>query len=117
MYNSNINTEHYMFNPHSWKQRYDELEARGQDESLSLEQRVHALAQLFFHCGQDRHSAARAVRLIEDLTAPKIKPKLYTGDPMVSYRHRDGDAGVRFVQYAKDPVPIWAVDVQPFVEV
>ena len=33
--------------------------------------------------------------------------------PMVSYAHMD-DASVRFCQYAKDKIPQWAVDVQPY---
>lgn len=32
-------------------------------------------------------------------------------EAQVSYRHPDGQA--RFVQYAHDPLPVWAVDVQP----
>ena len=31
---------------------------------------------------------------------------------MITYSHKDGPAGVRFSQYAKDPVPLWAVDVR-----
>lgn len=31
---------------------------------------------------------------------------------MISYNH-SGDPTVRFVQYAKDPVPVWATDVKP----
>lgn len=32
--------------------------------------------------------------------------------PMVTYAHA-GNPNVRFEQYAKDPLPAWAVDVQP----
>lgn len=36
---------------------------------------------------------------------------------LVSYRHEnDNDDEARFVQYADDPVPVWAVDVQPYEE-
>lgn len=36
---------------------------------------------------------------------------------MVTYGHRDDKTkAVRFRQYAKDPVPKWAVDIRPFVE-
>ena len=34
----------------------------------------------------------------------------------VSYAHRDEPQGVRFVQYKKDPIPVWAVDVQNHTE-
>jgi hypothetical protein len=33
---------------------------------------------------------------------------------MITYAHKD-DPTCRFTQYAKDPIPKWAVDVQPAV--
>ena len=34
--------------------------------------------------------------------------------PTVSYAHENGrDSNIRFRQYEKDPLPPWAVDVQP----
>ena len=33
-------------------------------------------------------------------------------EPTISYTHKD-DTRVRFVQYAKDRVPKWAIDIQP----
>lgn len=38
---------------------------------------------------------------------------------MISYRHKNalpGERDVRFIQYAKDEVPSWAIDIQPYVE-
>lgn len=35
------------------------------------------------------------------------------GEPMVHYAHKQDPNGIRFRQYAKDPLPQWAVDVQP----
>jgi hypothetical protein len=32
--------------------------------------------------------------------------------PKVSYKHENGGDDIRFVQYAKDRLPNWAVDVQ-----
>lgn len=40
---------------------------------------------------------------------------MHDNEPQVSYRHKNGDVSTRFVQYAKDPVPAWAVDVQSHV--
>lgn len=42
------------------------------------------------------------------LEAPPVDP-----EPQVTYAHRDEPNGARFNQYAKDPLPCWAVDVQP----
>lgn len=40
---------------------------------------------------------------------------------MITYAHRhdqyDQPGHTRFLQYAKDPVPAWAVDIRPHVEV
>ena len=35
---------------------------------------------------------------------------------MVSYSHINDRGGVRFSQYAKDPLPAWAVDVIEYTE-
>jgi len=32
---------------------------------------------------------------------------------MITYAHEGDPHGTRFRQYAKDPVPVWAVDIQP----
>lgn len=37
-------------------------------------------------------------------------------EPMVHYAHESEPEGVRFKQYAKDPLPPWAVDVQPYTQ-
>lgn len=34
---------------------------------------------------------------------------------MVSYAHQGDPKGYRFCQYKKDPLPIWAVDAQPYI--
>lgn len=34
---------------------------------------------------------------------------------MISYAHKDAPGGVRFCQYRKDKIPVWAIDVQPYV--
>lgn len=36
-------------------------------------------------------------------------------DDMIRYNH-PGDLNVWFVQYAKDPVPKWAVNIEPHEE-
>jgi hypothetical protein len=47
----------------------------------------------------------------------------YEDRELVSYRHSGGNCDphdkrdVRFVQYADDPLPEWAVDVTPYEEV
>jgi hypothetical protein len=45
---------------------------------------------------------------IKTVDEPYVDP-----EPQVSYAHQDNPSGARFKQYAKDPVPPWAVDVQP----
>ncbi len=51
-----------------WIKRRDEWQAQADDASLPLSFRVAALTELFFHYGQDRYNAARAVRQIQDLS-------------------------------------------------
>ena len=34
----------------------------------------------------------------------------------ISYAHVSDPGGQRFIQYAKDPIPSWAVDVKSYVE-
>ena len=41
------------------------------------------------------------------------EPEYAPGDCWVHYAHKQDPSGVRFRQYAKDPLPHWAVDVQP----
>lgn len=55
-------------NVNAWLKLEAELKAKGEDEGLPVLTRIHALTELFFHYGQDRHRAAKAVRLIQDLT-------------------------------------------------
>jgi hypothetical protein len=57
-------------NVNAWLQLEKELLAKGEDENLPVLERIHALTELFFHYGQDRHRAAKAVRMIQDLSAP-----------------------------------------------
>jgi hypothetical protein len=33
-------------------------------------------------------------------------------EEMISYAHRDEPNGVRFWQYKKDSVPVWAIDIR-----
>lgn len=98
-------------NVQGWFQLRDELQAQADNKYLPLEDRVRALTELFFHFGQDRHNSAKAVRQIQDLVTPKV---YVDPEPQVTYAHQSDPTGVRFRQYAKDPVPAWAVDVQPF---
>ena len=40
-------------------------------------------------------------------------------EDLIRYQHRlqkKGDIVVWFMQYAKDPIPKWAVNVEPYVE-
>jgi hypothetical protein len=91
-------------------QRRNDLQAQADNVYLPLEERVRALTELFFHFGQDRYNAARAVRQIEDLVTPKV---YVDPEPQVTYAHQADPQGARYKQYAKDPIPAWAVDVQP----
>lgn len=56
---------------HPWIKTRDELLAAGSDESKAIQERVFALTELFFHCGQDRHEASKAVRMIQDMCRQK----------------------------------------------
>lgn len=39
---------------------------------------------------------------------------LLADEPMVSYCNGTSSPHIRFTQFAKDPVPKWATDVQPY---
>ena len=50
--------------------------------------------------------------LARRIEAEQAKVPVAHEDAEISYTHK-GDTSVRFIQYAKTPIPKWAVDVQP----
>jgi len=62
-------------------------------------------------CGETRQ---RPVQMNDNLSGGEaVHSDDLSGEPMIHYAHQQDPKGVRFRQYAKDPVPAWAVDVQP----
>lgn len=58
-------------NATTWIKHRDTLQAAADDKTLPDSARIDALTELFFHFGQDRHNAAKAVRQIQDLVREK----------------------------------------------
>jgi len=65
----------------------------------------------------DSHVAARLkLGEVEDELEALIASMEAQPEPQVTYAHRndaDGVNAVRFMQFAKDPLPAWAADVRP----
>lgn len=53
---------------------------------------------------------SRITALQAEIDNLKLRPEVQP-EPLINYRHKDGTG--RFHQYVKDPLPSWAMDVQP----
>lgn len=42
------------------------------------------------------------------------KENVVNDNTMITYAHTADPDGVRFQQFVKDPIPKWAIDVQPY---